>query len=88
MTTQKRPSRPMVLIGKMLIFAQERLAKALGPTRAEEVVRNAISHFGERSMETPQDLLALSRFLLTAGGLVKSVGESLRAQALLRGATE
>lgn len=88
MSIQKRPSRPMLLIGKMLLLAQERLAKALGRARADEIVRNALSHFGERSMETPQDLLALSRFLLTAGGLVKAVGESLRAQALLRGAIE
>jgi hypothetical protein len=78
----------MVLLGKMLLFAQERLAKAVGPRRAEEIIHNALSHFGHHSMETPQDLLVLSRFLVAAGGLVKSVGESLKAQALLRGATE
>lgn len=78
----------MVILGKMLLFAQERMAKALGPKRTEEVIRSALSHFGERTMETPQDLLELSKFLLTAGGLVRSVGESLKAQALLRGATE
>lgn len=84
----KTPSRPIVLLGKMLLFAQERMAKALGPKRTQEVLHSALSHFGERSMETPQDLLELSKFLLTAGGLVRAVGESLKAQAILRGATE
>lgn len=88
MSTEKRPSRPMILLGKMLLFAQERLAKALGPKRADEVIRHAQSHFGERRMESPQDLLDLSKFLLATGGLVRSVGESLKAQAILRGALE
>jgi hypothetical protein len=88
MNTQKRPSKPLILLGKMLLFAQERLAKALGPKRTEEVLRGAITHFGERPMETPQDLLELSEFLRGGGGLVKAVGDSLKSQALLRGATE
>jgi hypothetical protein len=88
MSLQKRPSRPIVMLGKMLLFAHERMSKALGPKRAEEVLRSALSQFGERSIETPQDLLELSKLLLGAGGLVKAVGESLKQQALLRGATE
>jgi len=86
--SQKSPSRPMVILGKMLLFAQERMAKALGPRRTEEVLRSAMTHLGDRRLETPQDLLELAKFMLSAEGLVKSVGESLKAQALLRGANE
>jgi hypothetical protein len=82
------PSRPMVILGKMLLFAQERMARALGPRRTEEILRNALSHLGDRPIDTPQDLLELAKFMLTAEGLVKSVGESLKAQAILRGASE
>lgn len=87
MSLQERPSRPIVL-GKMLAFAHERMSRALSPKRADEVVRDALSHFGDHSMETPQDLLELSKFLLGCGGLVKTVAESLTQQALLWGAVE
>jgi hypothetical protein len=74
--------------GALAPTVYERLVKALGPRRAGEVFHEARSQFGDRFIETPQDMLDFSMILLRAGGLVQAVGRSLKVQALLRGAVE
>jgi hypothetical protein len=71
----------------MLHFAQERTVKAMDP-RAPD--RSSATRWptSERAVETPQDLLEFSEFMLRVGGLVTSVGQSLKTKALLRGARE
>ena len=58
--------QPVQYPGTIVPLVLERLTKALGPTRAAEVMND----------------------LLRCGGLIQSVGRSLKVQALLRGATE
>lgn len=74
--------------GAMVAFAHERLAKALGPRRAGEVMHQVLGGFDERLLDTPQDLLDIAERLIRQGGLVQAVGRSLKVHALLRGAVE
>jgi len=72
----------------MMPLVQERMAKALGAARAGEVLAQAFNRFGERRVETPQDMLDFADVLMGSGGLVQAVGRSLKVLALLRGALE
>jgi hypothetical protein len=72
----------------MVPVVRERLIRALGVTRAGEVLGEAFDHFGDRRVETAQDMLELADLLIASGGLVQAVGRSLKVMALLRGAVE
>ncbi len=74
--------------GAMVSVVHERLVKALGATRAGEVLDDALARFGDRQVETAQDLFDLAALLIGSGGLVQAVGRSLKVMALLRGAAE
>jgi hypothetical protein len=84
------PSSDVVLIarGAQMATVHERMVKALGPRRAGEILRETLDRFGERMLETPQDMLDFAELLIKSGGLVQAVGRSLKVQALLRGAVE
>jgi hypothetical protein len=69
-------------------FVIERLSKALGPVRAVEVLSDALVVMERNEIETPQDLLELSEYLIRQGGLAQAVGRSFKVKALLRGAVE
>jgi hypothetical protein len=74
--------------GALAPIIHERLVKAMGARRAAEVFREGHARFGERNIETPQDMLEFASLLIESGGLVQAVGRSLKVQALLRGAIE
>ncbi len=84
------PVSDTVFVGKgaLALPIHERLVKALGPRRASEVFREALTFFGDRPVETPQDMYDFATILIRAGGLVQAVGRTLKVQALLRGAVE
>lgn len=74
--------------GAFMPLVQERLRKALGPARAAEVLRQALTGFRGQPIDTPQDLMELAERLIGMGGLVTAVGRSFKVQAILRGAVE
>jgi hypothetical protein len=80
--------QPVHYPGTIVPFILERLTKALGATRASEVMNERLSLWRPRPLETAQDLLEFSNHLMRCGGLIQAVGRSLKVQALLRGATE
>ena len=80
--------QPVQYPGTIVPFVLERLTKALGPMRAAEVMNERLALWRPRPLDTAQDLLEFSNHLMRCGGLIQSVGRSLKVQALLRGATE
>jgi hypothetical protein len=88
--SSRGPSSGVVFVGRGALapVVYERLAKALGDRRAGEVYCEAYERFGERLVDTPQDMLEFAELLIRSGGLVQAVGRSLKVQALLRGAVE
>jgi hypothetical protein len=80
--------RPVIHPGQLMPLVHERLTKALGRVRASEVLHQALGAFGDRPLDTPQDLMKLADLLIQNSGLVQVVGRSLKVQAILRGATE
>ena len=74
--------------GRMAVLAYERLAKAVGASRATQVTREALASLGDRDFDRPQDLLDLAGCFIKTGGLIQIVGHSLKVQALLRGAVD
>jgi hypothetical protein len=78
----------MISRGAFAATVHERLVKALGDRRAAEVFHATCDDFGDRLIDSPQDMLDFAEALIRAGGLVQAVGRSLKVQALLRGAVE
>jgi hypothetical protein len=74
--------------GALVPFVYERLRKALGTSKGAEVMRQVLTSFANRPVETPQDLLEFAERLLRLGRLTQAVGRSLKVDAILRGATE
>ncbi len=89
-SSRRGPSSEVMLRarGAQVPVVHERLVKALGHARAGEVLADAFSRFGDRPVDTAQDLMELSEALIAAGGLVQAVGRSLKVMSLLRGAVE
>ena len=89
-SSRRGPSSEIMLSarGAQMPTIHERLVKALGATRAGEVLTDVLARFGDRQVETPQDMLDFAEVLCRSGGLVMAVGRSLKVQALLRGAQE
>ena len=89
-SSRNGPTSEVVVMarGAMAHVVHDRLVKALGDRRAGEVFRDACGRFGDRLIETPQDMLDFAEVLVRLGGLIQAVGRSLKVQALLRGAVE
>ena len=89
-STRVPPSQvhPVHYPGSVVPVILERLTKALGATRASEVMNERLTQWQPRALDTAQDLLEFSNHIMRCGGLIQAVGRSLKVQALLRGATE
>ncbi len=69
-------------------LAHTRLSRALGNDRGHELFRSTASTLGLTELHTPNDLLRFAQQLMTHGGLIESVGRSLKITAILHGANE
>jgi hypothetical protein len=89
-SSRNGPSSAVVVVarGALAPIVHDRLVKALGDRRASEVFRDGCARFGDRLIETPQDMLDFAEVLIRLGGLIQAVGRSLKVQALLRGAVD
>jgi hypothetical protein len=89
-SSRRGPTSAVVAVsrGELAPLAHDRLVKALGDRRAGEVFTSAYASFGDRPLDTPQDLLEFGEILIRLGGLIQAVGRALKVQALLRGAVE
>lgn len=68
--------------------AFSRLIKAVGRDKALRVGGEALHELGLRELQTPNDLLRFSNYLIHLGGAIEFVGRALKVSALLRGAVE
>jgi hypothetical protein len=66
--------------------ARERLVKVLGTERTDALLNECMTTIGLTDVRNPTELLALAEALLGQAGLIKFVGQSLKAQAVLLGA--
>ena len=66
--------------------AVNQLAKSLGETEAEALVKDVLAGAGIRRVRTVQDLLTLGEALIGLGGVPAIVGRSLKVHAVLKGA--
>ena len=89
-SSRNGPRSAVVVVarGALAPVVHDRLVKAMGDQRASEVFGEACARFGDRLVDTPQDMLDFSEVLIRLGGLIQAVGRSLKVQALLRGAVE
>ncbi len=65
-----------------------KLRHMLGPERAKTLLGQILPILGLKEIKTPDDRLKLSKELMMRGGLLATVGNSIRAQALLHGAKD
>ncbi len=68
-------------------FAFEKIAKVLGPDRARQIMARLLAELGIE-LQTPDDLLRLSRAMTALGGFEGAVGGMLGVAAVLRGAAD
>jgi hypothetical protein len=89
-SSRSGPTSAVVVVarGALAPMVHDRLINALGPQRAADVLHDAYLRFGNRLIETPQDMLEFAGILVQLGGLIQAVGRSLKVQALLRGAVD
>jgi hypothetical protein len=67
-------------------MARAQLVQVIGEARANSIFEEVFHQLGHVLVDTPEDLMKLSQFLIARGGFVEVVGRSLKAQALLAGA--
>jgi hypothetical protein len=89
-SSRSGPTSAVMLVprGALAPTVYDRLVKALGERRASEVFGEGVTRFGDRLVDTPQDMHDFAEILIRMGGLIQAVGRSLKVQALLRGAVE
>jgi len=68
-------------------LARAKLAKVLGPERGAASLASALESTGLSSIETPEQLYAVSLALTAMGGITGAVGAMLGVAAIMRGAT-
>jgi hypothetical protein len=68
--------------------ARGRLVKVLGAERTDLLLKECLDTIGLTDVRNPTELLALAEALLGQAGLIKFVGQSLKAQAVLLGAED
>jgi hypothetical protein len=73
----------MILLNEI----RARLSRVLGQERAEELIREVLAEIGLAELVTADDLLAFGKALGARGGMLRVVGNALKTQAVLRGAT-
>lgn len=66
--------------------AVDQLAKVMGSTQAEEVMRECLTALGLVEVSTADELRLVADRLIASGGFVAVIGGSLRVQAILAGA--
>lgn len=60
--------------------------KAMGSDQGGAAFGKALTKAAKQRIETPQDLLQVAKVLMEFGGITAIVGQTLKVQALLRGA--
>lgn len=68
--------------------ARSKLARILGPERAEILTRETLAGIGLSELGSPEDLLRFADELTKQGGFIEAVGRSLHVHAKLRGASD
>jgi len=63
-----------------------RLVHVLGTVRGQSIYEDTLAAIGRTSLLSPDDEIRFADALIANGGLLESIGRSLRVRALLRGA--
>ena len=75
-------------VNAMTESAFSRLIKAVGRDKGLRIGADALHELGLKELQTPNDLLRFSNYLIHLGGAIEFVGRALKVSALLRGAIE
>lgn len=68
--------------------AIQKLVNVMGPARAGELATQVLRQIGLQELRTPDDRLRFGQALIGRGGLLESIGRSIKMQAILHGARE
>lgn len=68
--------------------AMQKLVNVMGTARAGELTEQVLRQIGLQELRTPDDRLRFGQALIKRGGLLESVGRSIKMQAILHGARE
>lgn len=77
----------MTAVNQLLDKARARLERVAGSTRAAQILDEVLGEIGLDTVANSHDLLRFSVALMRRPGLIKCVGQSLKAHAELMGAT-
>lgn len=77
----------MTNVKLLLDKARGRLERVAGSTRASQILEEVMRELGLEDVNNSHDLLRVSVALMKRPGLIKCVGQSLKAHAELLGAT-
>lgn len=68
--------------------ALQKLVNVMGPDRARDLSEQILRQIGLQDLRTPNDRYRFGQALIARGGLLESIGRSIKIQAILHGATE
>lgn len=69
-------------------LARAKLARVLGPVKADGLLRETMAELRIETVATPDDLLRLGRAMESRGGFEAAVGAMLSVQAVILGGHE
>jgi hypothetical protein len=71
-------------VGQEIVFAK--LRNVLGQDRANVLIQSLLAQLGLDGLRTPDDRLRFADLLVERGGVLASIGRSVKIQAILHGA--
>lgn len=71
-------------VGQELVYAK--LRNILGPQRAAALIQSLLAQLAIDGLRSPDDRLRFADLLVERGGVLASIGRSIKIQAILHGA--
>jgi hypothetical protein len=68
--------------------ALQKLTNLMGPDRGRRFFDQMLGQLGMNALDTPQDSLRFGEALIEQGGVLASIGRSVKIQAILHGAQQ
>jgi hypothetical protein len=68
--------------------AIQKVINVLGRERGQQLIEETLREIGLRSIDTPNERVRFGNVLIKRGGVLESLGRSIKIQAILHGATD